>query len=174
MNRRDLLRSALAGAGAIPGAAQTPARSPAWKPALLDDHQNRTVTALAEQIIPATDTPGAAAARVNEYIDLILADGPPQRRARFLEGLGWLDGHSIRLHQRPFADLASAERAAILAALDAGASSELAPGVAFFRMMKGLTVEGYYTSRIGIEELNKGGRVPSTAGCTKTGDHAGH
>ncbi len=173
MNRRDVLLGALAGAGAVPSAAQT-ARTPVWKPTFLDDHQDRTVLALADLIIPATDTPGAAAVRVNEYIDLILRDGPAQRRTSFLEGIGWLDGHSIRRHKRPFADLTAAERTAILTELDTSSAPELAQGAAFFRMMKGLTVQGYYSSKAGIDELNKGGRVPALPGCEKSGDHSAH
>ena len=49
------------------------------------------------------------------------------------------------------------------------AAPELGPGTLFFRQLKLLTIQGYYTSKIGIEELNKGNRVPERAGCM---DHA--
>ena len=41
----------------------------------------------------------------------------------------------------------------------------------FFRQIKTLTVQGYYTSKAGIDELNKGGRVPSGLGCQHGGSH---
>src|SRR5882762_4913551 len=44
-----------------------------WKPELFDDHENQTLIALADLIIPATDTPGAKAALVNRHMDHILA-----------------------------------------------------------------------------------------------------
>ena len=49
--------------------------------------------------------------------------------------------------------------------MDGAESEELRPGAAFFRELKSLTVEGYYTSKIGIAELNKDG-VPDTYACT--------
>ncbi len=183
VKRRDLLKSALGGAGAAAAAplvttiAAVPAQAAAqasvaeepWKPLLLDEHQNETVVALSELIIPATDTPGAKAARVNEYIDLMLHDVAEDKGHGFIQGLGWLDGHAIRLHGAPFVALQEQQQIAILDALDTGGDPALEIGATFFRRLKRLTVEGYYTSRIGIAELNKHG-VPATYAC----QHDGH
>ncbi len=138
---------------------------PAWKPLLFDPHQVRTVAAMAEMIIPATDTPGAREARVHEYIDLILHDGPAEPRNRFLEGLGWVDGLALRRHNKPFADCTPPQREAMFLEFDLGADPSLALGTQFFRTIKRLTAEGYYTTEIGVKELNKGGRVPSNFAC---------
>jgi hypothetical protein len=178
LNRRDLLKITPALAATLPaqqaphaGHAQTvDSIAPAWKPLLFDPHQNRTVQALAELIIPATDTPGAREARVHEYIDLILHDGPADRRNLFLQGLGWLDGYALRLHAQPFADCTPARQTAILQTLDTAADPKLQPGTDFFRAIKRLTAEGYYTTEIGVRELNKGGRVPASFAC-QPGDH---
>ena len=137
-----------------------------WKPQIFDDHQNQTVIALIDLIIPATDTPGAKAANVNRYIDLYLHDGPDVERTRFLEGLAWLDGYAIRAHSHSFLGCATADQIAILAAIDANQSPDLDPGHRFFRMIKSMTAGIYYNTRAGFEEMNKGGRVPSTFGCT--------
>ena len=131
---------------------------------LFDEHQNETVVALSELIIPATDTPGAKDARVNEYIDLMLHDVAPDRGHAFLKGLGWLDGHAIGLHGAPFVALEDAQQVAILESLDGSEDPRLKAGAEFFARLKRLTVEGYYTSRIGIAELNKHG-VPASFGC---------
>ncbi|MDZ4800263.1 MAG: gluconate 2-dehydrogenase subunit 3 family protein [Bryobacteraceae bacterium] len=184
MKRRDIIKGALAGAGAVTTGAATaqagepqaaaPAASPAkaaWKPQLFDTHQNETVTTLADLIIPRTDTPGARDAKVNEYIDLILHDGPVERRNRFISGLNWLDGHAIRQHAAPFQRLSSAQQTSILKTLDEARDEELRPGAEFFRQIKQLTVQGYYTSKAGIDELNKGGRVPGSYGCDHKGNH---
>jgi hypothetical protein len=142
-----------------------PAKPAARKRLLFDDHQLDTVATLCDLIIPTTDTPGAKAARTQEFIDLLLNDGPLDRRNRFLSGLGWLDGYAIRQHKAPFVKCSQADQIAILKALDGANSAELKPGQDFFREAKSLTVMGYYTSREGIAELNKGGRVPRSFGC---------
>lgn len=178
MNRREILKTALAGAGAVTSAAgqesehaahankqaSGPAPKAPWQPLLFDTHQNATVATLAELIIPRTDTPGARDAKVHMYIDLILHDGPDERRTRFLQGLGALDGQAIREHGQPFVGLTEAQQVAMLKGLDANRSD-------FFRQIKQLTVQGYYTSQEGIAELNKGGRVPSGIGCAHEGKH---
>ncbi len=81
MNRREALKTGAAVAIAAPflGAAT-------WKPGLFSASQNETVIALTDLIIPTTDTPGAKAALVNRYMDLLLKDGNPTERERFLGG----------------------------------------------------------------------------------------
>jgi hypothetical protein len=161
MDRRNLLQLA---AVAAPGSALAQVSTTAdWKPELFDAHQNETVIALSELIIPATDTPGAKAALVNRWMDRLLAAGPQGQRDGFIAGLGWLDGHSIKLHRRPFVRLTEGQQVAILKSLDSGSG----PGADFFRMTKGLTSRIYYATEIGMRELNKGGRVPASyATCT--------
>lgn len=152
------------------GAAAQAAAASEWKPQLFDQHQNETVVTLTELVIPTTDTPGAKAAKVNEYIDLMLHDVAADKGHGFLQGLGWLDGHAIELHGAPFVALQEQQQVSILESLDEGQDPQLAPGAEFFVRLKRLTVEGYYTSRIGIAELNKHG-VPSTFACQHD-DHA--
>jgi hypothetical protein len=182
MKRRDLLKSALLGTGAaVTGQAQVhrgwhphvaaaaaaagKAEEAAWKPLLFDGHQNETVVALSELIIPASDTPGAKEAQVNQYIDLMLHDVEPDKGHAFLMGLGWLDGYAIRKHGSPFVKCGADQQTVMLRSLDGATDEELKPGAEFFARLKSLTAQGYYTSKIGIDELNKGGRVPSTFGC---------
>ena len=158
MNRRDLLILS----AAVPALAQ----NNAWKPQVFDAHQNDTVVALTELIIPATDTPGAKAALVNRYIDLLLAEGPGSERERFLEGLGYLDSYAIQRYRQPFVRCSAADQTAVLEAFDANSQGDTAPGNRFFRMAKQLTARIYYSTQIGYAELNKGGRVPIAYGCT--------
>ena|SRR6185295_19409634 len=169
MHRRDLLKlgiSLTALPATIPAAWAQQAAKPDWRPAVLDDHQNETVIVLTELIIPATDTPGAKAARVNRYIDLFLRDGEVGQRERFIAGLNWLDGSALKQHGHPFVGLAPAQQTAMLTVM-----SQDGPGRDFFRSMKALTSRIYYNTQIGFQELNKGGRVPKTFGCTH-GTHA--
>lgn len=162
MDRRNLLQiAALAGPGSALAQVST---TPDWKPELFDAHQNETVVVLSELIIPATDTPGAKAALVNRWMDRLLAAGPQEQRDAFVSGLGWLDGHSIEKHTKPFVRLSEAQQVAILKELDGGDG----PGATFFRMAKTLTSRIYYATETGMKELNKGGRVPSALGCAHT------
>ena len=175
MDRRSVLQMSVL-AATLPAAAQAqekphpePVSQPPdkadWKPQVFDDHQNRTVIALTDLIIPATDTPGAKAANVNRYIDLYLADGPDSERTRFVEGLSWLDGYAIANHAHPFVVCTPDQQTAILTALDANTEPGMEPGHRFFRMVKSMTAQIYYNTRAGFQEMNKGGRVPASFGC---------
>ncbi|MEX2263713.1 MAG: gluconate 2-dehydrogenase subunit 3 family protein [Bryobacteraceae bacterium] len=180
MHRRDLLKLGAAVAAAPAGSAQhhpaggsSDLQSTNWKPLLFDTHQDQTVVALADQIIPATDTPGAKAALVNRYIDKLLHDGPARTQEAFLSGLAWLDGYAIRKHSRPFVRCSAAQQAALLETLSdsEGEDATLEPGRTFFRIAKGIIARTYYATQTGFNELNKGGRVPSTFAC-KHPEHA--
>ena len=133
----------------------------------LNPHQNATVITIAELIIPQTDTPGAKAVRVNEFIDLNLTDWyDSQERKLFLSGLADVDSRSQRQFSKHFVDCEEGQQAEILKALDAEmiearkASREIArrrrtdpPDTEnFFFMMKQLTLIGYYTSEVGNQE----------------------
>ncbi len=174
MQRRDWIKTAITGTGAAAAAPLVTRIAPAVAAQVtsagprelqvLDAHQNATVIALTELVIPETDTPGAKAAKVNEYIDLMLHDVAPDKGHGFIKGLGWLDGRAMSLHGSPFVALDESDQVAILESLDGAEDPGLAPGAEFFARLKRLTVEGYYTSRIGIAELNKHG-VPATFAC---------
>jgi hypothetical protein len=173
MHRRDLLKlgaTLAAIPAAIPAAwaqeAAKQAAKPNWRPVVLTAHENETVIAITDLIIPSTDTPGAKAARVNRFIDLFLHDGSPEHRERFIGGLAWLDNYAIRQHGHAFVKCAPVEQVEMLKALDDGKG----PGHAFFHQIKSLTSRIYYATEIGYQELNKGGRVPASFAC----DHASH
>ncbi|HJT01424.1 MAG TPA: gluconate 2-dehydrogenase subunit 3 family protein [Terriglobales bacterium] len=142
----------------------------------LNAHQNATVVAISEMIIPTTDTPGAKGARVNEFIDLILTDWcTGDDSQRFLQGLADTDGRSQKMFGRKFVNCTAEQQTQLLTALDeeltelreaTGEQREHAsPAVQetetpvdrnFFYMMKRLTLIGYYTSEIGwTQELGR-------------------
>lgn len=149
MNRREAIKTSAAIAAAIPLL-----EAAAWKPVLFNAHQNATVIALTDLIIPATDTPGAKAALVNRYIDLMLSAGPARERDRFLNGLKVLD------KETPFVKLPAAKQIELLKSLDEGSGE----GHEFFRMAKSMTSRMYYQTEIGFKELNKHG-VPKSYAC---------
>jgi hypothetical protein len=131
-----------------------------WTPAVLTAEQDRAVTAIAEAIIPTTDTPGAAAAFVNRYVDAVLADGGPEDRHEFLRGLKWVDRRSQTLFGKGFADATREQQDALLTLMSTRDEDVDSDQVArdFFEDMKAKTIVGYYTSEVGInEELEDGG-----------------
>lgn len=164
MERRDALkRLAMASVAAAStpawGSAQT---DDAWAPRVLTPHQNESVVALTELIIPQTDTAGAKAARVNVFIDTVLADADEGARDAFVTGLEWTDARSRELFGASFIDAGENEQTALLTIVsseDNDTSSDRV-GVDFFQTLKQLTVTGYYSSEIGmLEELGDDGGV---------------
>ncbi len=131
-----------------------------WKPAFFDAHQNETIIAVSDLIVP-----GAKAALVNRFMDKLLADAPPAQQARFTEDLAALDQFSARTQRQPFAKCATAQQTTVLTALSES-TDNLERRV--FESLKGMTARIYYATEPGFEELNRGGRVPSTFACHDT------
>jgi hypothetical protein len=140
------------------------ASSPALR--TLNAHQNATVIAMTELIIPTTDTPGAKAARVNEFIDVILTDWcTAEDCALFLNGLAEADKRSRARFGWDFINCDQRQQIDILTAFDhevarlregvlrtLSARSETTPIKHFFFLMKRFTLIGYYTSEIGAQQ----------------------
>jgi hypothetical protein len=127
-----------------------------WTPKVLTARQNDLVVELTEAIIPQTDTPGAKAARVNRFIDRVLEGAPAAERARFVRGLDWINERSRRLYEKDFVDASPTDRNAMLTKLADGRNTAAADrtGTEFFRAIKSMTIDGYYTSEIGlVQEL---------------------
>ena len=126
----------------------------------LSPHDERTVAAAAERIIPRTDTPGATDAGVNAFVDKILTDWhTPEERERFLAGLPDLDTRCRALRGRDFVDCDAADQVAVLSTLDdavtalRASSGDTAANQHWFAMLKYLTVYGYCTSEPGMRAL---------------------
>jgi hypothetical protein len=72
-----------------------------------------------ETIIPETDTPGARAAQVDQFIDTLLTDHlAPAEKERFLSGLTRLDSRTRRARQKGFTELTPAEQTTIVGEMD--------------------------------------------------------
>lgn len=175
MSRRDALqRLGLLVGGALSaplasgllGGCRPHAREAVWRPQVVDEGQYATLRAAADTIIPATDTPGAVDAGVPEFIDELLAGWySDAERQRFVDGLVRLDADARAAHGAAFADLAPADRAALLTPLDAEAVAAREAGVApeerpFFGMLKEMTLVGYYASEIGMTEELRWDPIP--------------
>jgi hypothetical protein len=189
MQRREALRLLLAG-GVLPAVPTDlfsffHAAHPATGYALrtLNPHQNDTVVAMIDQIIPETDTPGAKGARVNEFIDVILTEWAfDDERQSFLTGLAGVDKKSNELFGKNFVDASPAQQFTMLSAMDdslAGTrarrrrANNTVPEERdkqlkgeFFNVFKGITVHGYYTSEIAFKQELKMEIIPGAQhGC---------
>ncbi|MBS1841429.1 MAG: gluconate 2-dehydrogenase subunit 3 family protein [Acidobacteria bacterium] len=192
MQRRELFR--LLGAGAV-----LPAMTPEiftllrqaqpgadYKLRTLDAHQNATVVAMIDLIIPETDTPGAKGARVNEFIDLILTDWAiPEERKAFLDGLAEIDKQSNDLFGKKFADASPQQQEAQLRAIDDVLMGDRQRPVRhgntvpepdtqmkgpFWIVFKNITLHGYYTSQVAFEKELKLQIIPGAQhGCAPVG-----
>jgi hypothetical protein len=123
-----------------------------WAPRSLSATQNDLVVAASELIIPETDTPGAKAAGVNEFIDLMMSDWyPADMRDAFLAGVDDLDARAEALHGKSFLEASEEEQTAVLQALESEGMATGGPP-SFFAMLKELTITGYYTSEVGATQ----------------------
>ena len=167
--------SALAAQHAHSPAAQAAIAAQEWTPRVLNPQQNETIIALTELIIPQTETPGAKAARVNRFIDAVLQRAKPADRDSFLRGLTWMDERSRTQFRTDFVAATPAQQTEFLTTLAKGdgETAELRAGVQFFRAIKSMTIDGYYTTEIGLrQELGDNGQLflAQFAGC----DHPEH
>ncbi len=130
-----------------------------------DDFQ--LIGRVTDLIIPETDTPGAVGAGVPEYIDMMIARNTDQQLV-VADGLRWLDAEAKRQGGNRFLDIPEQKQIAILEPLcelaDQGNTQRQARNVQFFALLKALTADGYYTSKIGlIDELGyKGNQALSS------------
>lgn len=159
LSRRGLLQNGaaggLAGITLIGGpaigstaSATSPAPAGAERPALLD--------ALADTIIPATDTPGAAEAGVPDFIRMMVARWlHPDERTRFTVGLQMFDETIRSTTGQAFEHLPPPRRLELLqrmAGTEAGASATLPQSGPFIAQLRALVIYGYYTSEVGASQ----------------------
>lgn len=128
-------------------------------PATLTPAQARTVTALAEVIIPPTDTPGASEAGVTAFVDALLTGWlDASDRDRFLAGLDEVDPTARAAHGADFADCTPAQQSDLVARMDEDLDRRRRnPGEderqTFFYDVKRFTLAGYFTSQPGLRTL---------------------
>jgi gluconate 2-dehydrogenase gamma chain len=167
VSRRELFQiagsvPALAAATAGSSLAQThEAHPPAYQRKTFDEHDWHTVRVLCDLIMPADERSGSATqAGVPEFIDDWLdfrkrEDGNDDLAAQILGGLAWLDRESSRLSGKVFADAGVDQQKQILdrVAWPERAAPEDRRWAAFFTKFRDLTLNGFYSSKVGIADL---------------------
>jgi hypothetical protein len=172
ISRRDVLRRlalVLTAAGTLDRvsaqevhriAAQAQGGGP-YTPLTFTDHEFRTLERLTDLIIPVENgAPGAVAAGCAAWIDMISSENKELTEI-YKKGLAWLDG---AMKQRGAADFVAATPADQAALLDLIAyrrneTPELAPGITFFTWARRMTVDAFYTSEIGIRDVDYRGNT---------------
>lgn len=126
-------------------------------------HELATITILGDIIIPKDDVSGSASdAKVPDFIEFIVKD-MPHYQVPMRGGLRWLDIESIKRFQKAFKDIDATQRLQIVddIAYPAKVKPGMTQGVTFFNTMRDLTCTGFYTSKIGIEDIGYKGNQPN-------------
>lgn len=141
----------------------------AFTPRFFAAEEYAAVSVLADLIIPADERSGGASdAGVPEFIDFMMVD-QPARQVPMRGGLAWLDQECNARFAKTFTAATDAERRAVLDDISGLEPSreDQSHGVAFFRSFRDLTATGFWTSRMGIDDLQYLGNtlVPEWNGC---------
>ena len=116
--------------------------------AVFTPQQRALVIALSERVMPTTDTPGAIAAEVPEFIEKLLADwAMPQDRVPILAGLDAIEARSQADYQVAAATASGEQQDALLTL---AMEDQLPGGKDFFEKFRQLVITGYFTSEVGI------------------------
>lgn len=126
-----------------------------------NEHELATITILADLIFPADDRSGSASeAGVVEFIDFNVGD-QEELQVPIRGGLAWLDAYCRKQHGTSFVKSDRGQREQILDAIawPSRAAPELSAGVAFFNRFRDLVASGFWSSKMGVDDLQYSGNV---------------
>jgi gluconate 2-dehydrogenase gamma chain len=181
LTRRQALTGAALSFGAVWATLSVPAGAAAqatatvplsWQPRALTPQQARALDAMAELIVPATDTPGARAAGVPQFVDRAVADYyEPPEAALIRAGLDRLDADAEADQGVAFAALGAERQKALLGAYEAEAGRQPRGAAHFFPLLKELVTVGYFTSEPGATQALRYDPMPGHyLGCVPLSD----
>jgi len=175
VERRVVLKLIAAGVlapSALPGqhhrlTALAPQQAAAYTPEFFSLPQYAMLDRLTDVIIPTTErSPGAHEARVAAFIDIMLTESSAGVRKAWRDGLNLVDTEARRQFNRTFLELTPDEQDRIVTTMAADEGQPANSLERFFSRVKRMTVDGYYSSQVGIEqELRYDGELPSIPGC---------
>jgi hypothetical protein len=170
MERRELLKkiAILTGAAVVGGEFLLTGCKNNSTPAihLFSEAEISLLDEIAETIIPATDTPGAKAAELGKFMDIMVKDCyTVAEQKSFKEGLQSINTFSVKQTQKPFLENGAADKEKVLIALEKEAkkfNQEKKEGTPahYYTMMKQLTLWGFFTSKTGMTETLRHNPVP--------------
>jgi hypothetical protein len=129
-----------------------------YLPQFFKPEEFQTVEILTELIIPTDDKPGAREAQVANYIDFVAfsaAEHKPELQKEWTSGLALIDQMSKEKHGRAFREISAADRERLLTEMSLPEHDPKAshPGFPFYKLVKEMTVEAFYTSRVGLIDV---------------------
>jgi hypothetical protein len=141
----------------------------AYKPKFFTAHEYATVRILVDIIIPKDARSGSATdAGVPEFMDFLMGDDP-SRQVAMRGGLAWIDAECEERFDTRFRECTPEQRTAVLddIAWPQRAKPEFTHGVAFFNSFRDLTASGFWSSKMGVDDLEYTGNVmvPEWTGC---------
>lgn len=150
-------------------AAQAARPAAAFKPKFFTTREYAMVRVLVDLIIPKDERSGSATdAGVPEFMDFMMND-QPARQTAMGGGLAWIDLECQDRFDKRFLECTAVERTAVLddIAWPAKAKPEFSQGVAFFNSFRDLTASGFWSSKMGVQDLKYMGNVmvPQWKGC---------
>jgi hypothetical protein len=128
-----------------------------------NEHELETIAVLADLILPATSSAGSATdAGVPEFVEFIAKD-IPEHKIPLRGGIMWLDSYSNKSYNKEFTACDDSQQKNILdvIAYPDKSTPDVAQGVGFFSIVRNLTFTGYYTTKMGIEDLGYIGNSPN-------------
>jgi hypothetical protein len=153
--------AAVAASGAQQARQRADATGQPYQPRFFNAHEYATIVALGDLILPKDARSGSASeAGTAEFIDYIVAE-QPDRQTAMRGGLGWLDTECRGRFDKAFVDCSDVQRRQVLddIAFPKRARPEMSHGVRFFTTMRDLVAAGFFSSRIGVQDLDYRGNV---------------
>jgi gluconate 2-dehydrogenase gamma chain len=126
-------------------------------------HDQKMVTILSDIIIPKDEKSGSATdAGVPDFIEFMMKDYP-KFQVTMRGGLMWLDNLSRKTFDKSFTEISPEQRIQLvdLIAYPDTAAPEMQYGVKFFNLMRNLTCTGFFTTKIGFDDLGYVGNRPN-------------
>jgi gluconate 2-dehydrogenase subunit 3-like protein len=126
-------------------------------------HELATVAVLSDIIIPKDDVSGSATdAQVPDFIDFMMRD-IPEYQIPMRGGLKWLDVQCLKRYEKPFVDCNAKQQTELvdMIAYPKKAKPEMIVGADFFSLMRNLTINGFFTSKMGTKDIGYVGNTPN-------------
>ncbi len=166
MDRRTAIRNCFilsVGTAILPSCMQDRSKSGLLlKNIKINSGQEQMIAALADAIIPSTDTPGAKDVGAHLFVLMMIDDCyKPEEQEAFVTGLNQFEDLTRTKFKKEFVELSSAERTALLTEMEARKEEKDIEAIKFYKAVRGLTIQSftgsqYYLTKVRVYEMVPG------------------